>query len=65
MTISGGPGLGGKLGIDATRKIGAETTRSWGERLAMDKATCQRIDGLAQTLTDLFVRNEKPARQQA
>lgn len=59
------PGLGGKLGIDATRKIGAETTRCWGERLAMDKATCQRVDSLAQRLTNLFERSDKPTRQQA
>jgi len=25
------PGLAGKLGLDATTKIGAETTREWGE----------------------------------
>lgn len=59
------PGLGGKLGIDATRKIGAETTRCWGERLAMDKTTCQRVDSLAQRLTNLFERSDKPTRQQA
>ncbi|MBN8972613.1 MAG: UbiD family decarboxylase, partial [Rhizobiales bacterium] len=29
-------GLGGKLGIDATRKIGAETSRDWGETIVMD-----------------------------
>ncbi|MCP3056301.1 UbiD family decarboxylase [Aurantimonas marianensis] len=29
------PGLGGKLGIDATNKIGAETRREWGEVLDM------------------------------
>jgi 4-hydroxy-3-polyprenylbenzoate decarboxylase len=28
-------GLGGKLGLDATRKIGAETAREWGVGLAM------------------------------
>jgi 4-hydroxy-3-polyprenylbenzoate decarboxylase len=28
-------GLGGKLGIDATRKIGSETTRAWGETISM------------------------------
>ncbi len=46
-------GLGGKLGIDATRKIGAETTRTWGDRLAMDAATTQRIDDLLQRLPEL------------
>ena len=39
-------GLGGKLGIDATRKIGAETSRAWGDRLAMDEATTMRVDEL-------------------
>ncbi|MFZ0571286.1 MAG: UbiD family decarboxylase [Rhodomicrobium sp.] len=29
------PGLGGKLGIDATRKIGSETARGWGETMRM------------------------------
>ncbi|MHA6645315.1 UbiD family decarboxylase [Mesorhizobium sp. A623] len=28
-------GLGGKIGFDATRKIGAETNREWGEKLKM------------------------------
>ena len=28
-------GLGGKLGIDATKKIGSETTRGWGEVMRM------------------------------
>lgn len=56
------PGLGGKLGIDATRKIGAETTRSWGDRLHMDKATRERVDALAQKLPDLFAGDATPAR---
>ncbi|MBA5775691.1 UbiD family decarboxylase [Stappia sp. F7233] len=38
------PGLGGKLGIDATRKIGSETTRDWGETLVMDAATARRVE---------------------
>jgi 4-hydroxy-3-polyprenylbenzoate decarboxylase len=29
-------GLAGKIGIDATTKIGAETTRDWGEVMALD-----------------------------
>ena len=29
-------GLAGKLGIDATTKIGAETTREWGQVMALD-----------------------------
>ena len=37
-------GLGGKLGIDATNKIGTETTREWGQPLAMDQAVMDRVD---------------------
>ncbi|WP_150288211.1 UbiD family decarboxylase [Rhabdaerophilum calidifontis] len=40
------PGLGGKLGIDATTKIGAETTREWGRVLAMSDAVTRRVDTL-------------------
>jgi 4-hydroxy-3-polyprenylbenzoate decarboxylase len=39
-------GLGGKLGIDATNKIGAETDREWGEVLSMDPAVMARVDAL-------------------
>ncbi|ATX67750.1 UbiD family decarboxylase [Roseinatronobacter bogoriensis] len=31
-------GLAGKLGVDATNKIGAETTRDWGEVMTLDPA---------------------------
>lgn len=37
-------GLGGKLGIDATNKIGAETSREWGRVLAMDPRVVDRVD---------------------
>jgi 4-hydroxy-3-polyprenylbenzoate decarboxylase len=30
-------GLGGKAGFDATRKIGAETTRDWGRTIQQDR----------------------------
>ena len=39
-------GLGGKLGIDATTKIGAESHREWGQPLAMSAAVSTRIDAL-------------------
>ena len=39
-------GLGGKLGIDATNKIGGETQRLWGRPLGMDEKTICRVDGL-------------------
>jgi 4-hydroxy-3-polyprenylbenzoate decarboxylase len=43
-------GLGGKLGIDATNKIGSETSREWGRVLAMDPAVSRRIDDLWERL---------------
>lgn len=39
-------GLGGKLGIDATNKIGPETNREWGEVLKMDPNVTARIDAI-------------------
>ncbi len=36
-------GLGGKMGLDATCKIGAETAREWGVRLGMDAAVERRV----------------------
>ncbi|HXV29693.1 MAG TPA: UbiD family decarboxylase domain-containing protein, partial [Sinorhizobium sp.] len=38
------PGLGGKLGLDATRKIGAETEREWGRVLEMPAEVVARVD---------------------
>ncbi len=43
-------GLGGKMGIDATIKIGAETDRTWGKVLHMDADVQKRIDSLIDTL---------------
>ncbi|WP_353186601.1 UbiD family decarboxylase [Bosea sp. (in: a-proteobacteria)] len=40
------PGLGGKLGIDATNKLAPETEREWGRPMAMDPQTIARIDAL-------------------
>jgi 4-hydroxy-3-polyprenylbenzoate decarboxylase len=37
-------GLGGKLGIDATNKIGPETDREWGVVLQMDPTVEARVD---------------------
>jgi len=44
------PGLGGKMGIDATNKIGSETSRDWGKIASMDPATLEKIEQIAQTL---------------
>jgi len=40
------PGLGGKLGIDATTKWPPETRREWGRPLCMDPEVVRRIDDL-------------------
>jgi 4-hydroxy-3-polyprenylbenzoate decarboxylase len=39
-------GLGSKIGLDATDKLPGETSREWGRRIAMDKATIARVDAL-------------------
>ena len=39
-------GLGGKLGLDATTKIGTETEREWGEVLRMSPEITARVDAL-------------------
>ena len=44
------PGLGGKLGIDATNKIGAETDRLWGKVLTMDPEVVARADAIMSRL---------------
>jgi 4-hydroxy-3-polyprenylbenzoate decarboxylase len=44
------PGLGGKMGIDATHKIGSETDREWGKACSIDRATREQIEEMAQTL---------------
>ena len=46
------PDLGGKLGIDATRKTGTETTRAWSPVLRPDPVAQARMDALYRTLVD-------------
>ena len=53
-------GLGGKLGIDATTKIGPETDRIWGEPLTMDPAVIARVDAMWSTLGLAEVETRKP-----
>lgn len=36
-------GLGGKIGFDATRKIGPETSREWGKELKMSSHIVERV----------------------
>jgi 4-hydroxy-3-polyprenylbenzoate decarboxylase len=38
--------LGGKMGLDATNKIGAETSREWGRAARLDPAVSARVDAL-------------------
>ena len=45
------PGLGGKLGIDATNKIGPETERERGRVLTMSPDVVQRVDAMWDRLT--------------
>ncbi|MDX2417665.1 MAG: UbiD family decarboxylase [Xanthomonadales bacterium] len=44
------PGLGGKMGIDATHKTGSETSRKWGRIATIDHLTQQQIEEIAQNL---------------
>lgn len=44
------PGLGGKVGIDATTKLPPETDREWGRVLDMDEAVVARVSELWQRL---------------
>jgi 4-hydroxy-3-polyprenylbenzoate decarboxylase len=40
------PGLGSKMGLDATAKLPAETSRAWGRPIAMDRAVKARVDAI-------------------
>jgi len=39
-------GLGSKMGIDATNKWPAETSRQWGRAIAMDERVRKRVDAM-------------------
>lgn len=39
-------GLGGKLGLDATNKMGNETHREWGQEIRMDQEVIDRVDSI-------------------
>ncbi|MFC3052814.1 UbiD family decarboxylase [Kordiimonas pumila] len=43
-------GLGGKLGLDATNKIGNETHREWGREIYMEADVVDKVDALWDTL---------------
>jgi len=44
-------GLGGKIGLDATNKIGAESSREWGTPLAMTSEVSSRVDRIWENLS--------------
>ncbi|MDT8319280.1 MAG: UbiD family decarboxylase [Xanthomonadales bacterium] len=44
------PGLGGKMGIDATHKQPPETSRDWGRAARMDRATREQVEEIARSL---------------
>jgi len=44
------PGLGSKMGIDATNKWPGETDRRWGETIAMSEEVKRRVDALWKAL---------------
>lgn len=44
------PGLGSKMGIDATNKWSGESNRQWGKPIVMDEATRQHVDRIWKTL---------------
>lgn len=48
-------GLGGKIGIDATNKIGSETTREWGRDIKLDPEVQKFVD---QLYTQVFKHNK-------
>ncbi|MCK5444897.1 MAG: UbiD family decarboxylase, partial [Rhodospirillaceae bacterium] len=37
-------GLGSKMGIDATTKMGAETSREWGRKIRMDQKVVDKVN---------------------
>ncbi|MFT5218905.1 MAG: 4-hydroxy-3-polyprenylbenzoate decarboxylase [Planctomycetota bacterium] len=43
-------GLGSKMGLDATNKLGAETTREWGTPISMSDEVIDKIDKIWDTL---------------
>jgi 4-hydroxy-3-polyprenylbenzoate decarboxylase len=43
-------GLGSKMGIDATNKWSAETSRTWGRPIEMDSQVEQRVDSMWESL---------------
>jgi 4-hydroxy-3-polyprenylbenzoate decarboxylase len=45
-------GLGSKIGIDATNKWPAETSRTWGRPIAMDADVTARVESIWQTIAN-------------
>ncbi len=43
--------MGGKMGIDATNKVGSETKREWGRLIEMDEDVKKRVDALMEKIS--------------
>ena len=54
------PGIGAKMGLDATRKIGAETRREWNRTLAMAPEVTKRVDAIWPRLSAGFTFTAPP-----
>ena len=52
-------GLGGKMGLDATNKIGAETHREWGKVLGTSAEVTKRVDALYPLIAKNFPAGPK------
>ena len=55
--------VGGKIGIDATNKIGAETSREWGRVMKMDAPIVQAVDARSKDRLK-FLTNTLQSRKQ-
>jgi len=53
-------GLGGKIGLDATRKIGSETSRAWGKELTMSADIEEQV---SQRWNELFSQTTAQGQQ--
>jgi len=66
------PGLGGKLGIDATNKWPPETKREWGRPIVMDPEIVRRVDqkwarlglGGVRRVSDRIRQQRRPGREE-
>lgn len=53
------PGLGSKLGLDATRKWPAETTRAWPSAIVSDPEVDKRVEALMKSIPGLAASDDR------